>query len=314
MSKSLQIEIQKESKKSKMNRKRRFIEIENETECDKMNKIKKRKIAENDKIYSKLFENEHDQKGFLKIFKSIESTELINKLSIPSCINQEISEYATGYIEQCGNSKCNNKVIVLMSDWNDFEPEHESYIYDPEIAIFYCSLCMIFVEFCTKCESYSFSPKQPKCSICSISIWNCHGSCYCHKDRTFSIDCYECDKLLCQDCDKFCNICHKVLCGKCFDETKSGQYVAFQCDQCLNSIPINHETCDSTQAIQNYWNDTESQDYDFDYCSYRDCIDLVCIKCGYSKWNENVSEKEFFCKKHIPGKETDISGFYMFSI
>eukprot|EP01084_Bolivina_argentea_P169147 293251_1 len=60
-----------------------------------------------------------DELQFIKLFRTIESCNLIQTLHIPTIINSEIAEYATGSVYNCLNKQCTNKIIKLNEDNNN---------------------------------------------------------------------------------------------------------------------------------------------------------------------------------------------------
>eukprot|EP01084_Bolivina_argentea_P291100 500262_1 len=91
---------------------------------------------------------EDDQSQCKIIFDSIEQSELSHVLSIPSYINKEISEYATGVIKDCATDNCTEKVILLNKDFENNYPIHNSYGFDYRNNKFYCSTCKLHVKYC----------------------------------------------------------------------------------------------------------------------------------------------------------------------
>eukprot|EP01084_Bolivina_argentea_P027901 51839_1 len=94
-----------------MSKKRSFIESISKTSIPTNNSpMKKQKLNPNPfPIKSILFVNESDHSQFIQIFKSIDNSQLSNKLQITHAINKEIAEYSTGQFVTCNNSNCLNK-------------------------------------------------------------------------------------------------------------------------------------------------------------------------------------------------------------
>eukprot|EP01084_Bolivina_argentea_P316305 548242_1 len=109
-----------------------------------MNNINVSKNKNENNMNSKLFPNVTDYLQFQTILNSIKQSELSNILSIPSCINKEISEYAVGITKDCGNTNCTEKVIVLNIDYENNYPIHNSYVYRNNK--YYCSTCKLHVK------------------------------------------------------------------------------------------------------------------------------------------------------------------------
>ena len=298
--------------------KRRFKELNHNEENQIAEKTKKRKVVETDKIHSKLFRDEEDQNQFKEIFKSIEQSELIKQLSIPSCINFEISQYATGNIENCKNLKCENKIITLNEDFqcgcsfpvHGTYPVHDSYLADFD-GDFYCKKCKEETEICYGCDSIIFIPDCSICSICSVPILD--GGGYhldCCNERSFAWKCFECQCILCTECKHYCDNCDQTCCPKCFDfdEIEDGNYFVFKCEICHKFIPLPHENCNIDYAVEVY---NYHQDYQFDFCSYPDCGGIVCVSCDFSRTGcdsgccQGITE--YFCSKHAPESK---SGYF----
>lgn len=137
------------------------------------------------------------------LFTSIKQSPLISKMSVPTCIVQEIAEFGEGFVELCANSKCSAKVVVLEKDlhlitWNLNLScfHHESYQFIrrlyPQERCFYCSSCQNSLEYCDDCSRKSFVPECDKCSNCCAVIMKC--------DCEISFECPECSCILCKSC------------------------------------------------------------------------------------------------------------------
>eukprot|EP01084_Bolivina_argentea_P177835 307523_1 len=60
-----------------------------------------------------VFSHHEDQLQFISLYKSIQSTQMINTLRIPTCIIQTLAEYATGILEDCDNEECTNNSSII---------------------------------------------------------------------------------------------------------------------------------------------------------------------------------------------------------
>ena len=66
---------------------------------------------------SKCWRSNHQ---FLKIFGSIEESELTQIMAVPHDINKEIAEYSTGSLTKCGDANCDGLISVLK-EYEKFE-------------------------------------------------------------------------------------------------------------------------------------------------------------------------------------------------
>eukprot|EP01084_Bolivina_argentea_P205920 351685_1 len=178
--------------------KRKFVEIDHQKNDEKTDEIipsKKQKI--NNEIRS--FDNENDQKLFIKIFKSLQELESLKKMNIPNDIFIEIAEFSTGHWIK--HTDCGAEISVLHEDegFAVLCPECEQY----------CRLDAC--EICHKSEMLTETASNDNLWICRIceryQCRDCHGTDKCGG---------YCNLPMCREClakASMCSICGKKYCG-----------------------------------------------------------------------------------------------------
>eukprot|EP01084_Bolivina_argentea_P169148 293255_1 len=103
-----------------------------------------------------------DQTQFILLFRTIQSCDLIKTLYIPTIINSEIAQYATGEVFNCLNTKCTNKIIKLDEDHHNGICMSSKYYYND-----YCLDCSKYTTFCDTCDELILLLEGRKCSWCN---------------------------------------------------------------------------------------------------------------------------------------------------
>ena len=156
---------------------------------------KKQKTVSDDLpiIRSKLFSDELDQQQYISIFQCIEQCELIKDLNVSEAINQNIAEFATGFIE-CGIAECSKvyyglyETLKANKNENDVKESFccitnkwycDSYSCRSQIVRNRCCKCALFgklylksddeCESCLRCREHLFI-NDPLCQAqCKIN-------------------------------------------------------------------------------------------------------------------------------------------------
>ena len=235
---------------------------------------------------SKVFSNKEDLEQFQTIFHSVKYSELASDSMTPISIIQEIAEYATGDVKGCAASTCDHKVVVLKEDsccgCGVFR--HDSYRHDGDmdLNLFYCSSCMLHLEWCEVCDLWIYIPDCTKCSECTVAIYDCN----CDNET----ECILCSAVLCAECSHLCDGCDEIVCLECLSAPMKEKGVAFECEECHQSIPLQHKGCGTEYAIELRLLDSELA-----YCDGEECGNIVCLLCYGIKGETNIDDPDFGC-------------------
>ena len=193
-------------------------------------------------MQSSLFHSDLDQQQFQKKFASIETSELVQKLSIPRVINQEIAEFATGTWRICGNSDCENEISVLFGDQqtikkHGFEEEHDDgnkyIIYNKKHSVnkigynfcgdtnkYFCNQCIdmtVTSECSACCSSRIYLLSSPRCKVCKKFT-----DCPCGKMGQI-----RCENDNCSNGSIWCEHC--FTCDVCRIDVGPDEYICNEC-------------------------------------------------------------------------------------
>eukprot|EP01084_Bolivina_argentea_P036471 67482_1 len=244
-----------------------------------------------------------NEEQFSLIFQSINSSELINKIQVPSSVIQEIAAYSVGYLYQCKNMECMNKVVILQSDFDEgiFSSEENKYYKwngcndGGAEKNCYCSECMTHTEPCNDCNNGLLFPT--KCTFCDFG--DVFPVTVCDNDYCDVSHCDDCDKILCYGCSTSC--CYGNYCPEC----ASGKYKNFTCGSCDNYIGATHkncnpflEACDEREKVE--W----LESHDFTFCANYLCETVICVKCALSVTCEQCERERYVCQSH--GNQLDV--------
>ena len=179
---------------------------------------------------SKFEDGSLDNHQYHRIFHAVTESDLVLDQSIPRCIVQEIAESATGSVMDCGNPKCDGKVVTLSSD----EPsawDFDHYFWEDsridQSTAYFCSLCAEWAFYCEGYERRVFieEDKRLKCDGCNIAIY-VHECCV--ESCSLGWECRECQVMLCRHCVGWCSLCGYPYCGGCFG---SNDTVCTKCNE-----------------------------------------------------------------------------------
>ena len=155
------------------------------------NSNKRRKLTHKYSKYakSKLFENPYDQIQYKQIFKSINSSSLIQNNHVSEGLIKEIAEYSNGQWVKCFNPRCRSNISFLAKDVEELLPLkcivcnrkayyqwcaiHNQPFTVPTMSEPMCDECFAIVCYngmkkCRNCESWI-------CENCELSNGGCIG-------------------------------------------------------------------------------------------------------------------------------------------
>ena len=143
--------------------------------------------------------------------KKIKQILFENVKILPVCINQEIAQYAVGYVFDCGVPLCEEEVYVTDDDYKSFTTNSmwrikifSDYLYDRILNKWYCFSCKSAVKDLSSCHCVQYHPAN-KLSTISELIKN---------DKIESCENYmECGEYFCKSkrCYGFYNLCETCL-------------------------------------------------------------------------------------------------------
>ena len=189
-----------------------------------------------------LFRSDLDQQQFQQILAPIDKSELIQNMSIPRVINQEIAEFATGTWRICDNINCENEISVLVEDQQTIgkhgseEEEDDGTCYmiynkkhsENKIGYNFCGHTNNY--FCNQCIDWTVTSE---CSACSASRIYLLSSPKCKVCTQFT-DCscgkmgpIRCENENCSNGSIWCEHCFS--CEEC--RINAGPY-DYICDEC----------------------------------------------------------------------------------
>ena len=155
-----------------------------------------------------LFTNDKDAIQCISIFDQIENCQLIKILNIPTHINKDIAEHATGRIVKCHTSDCNVEAVILYQDRNDY-----GYCFE---NMGYCSDCIKTIKKCPAIEDKD----GKRCNHCYIDNYG-----YC----------YECGEII------LCCFCCQIDCGECGYPFSQTCYKYHECGSFDDRQSYNHK-------------------------------------------------------------------------
>eukprot|EP01084_Bolivina_argentea_P050867 93565_1 len=285
-------------------KKRSITELNSECEGNMYEPLsKKRKLD--------VFEACDDQLQFEEILDEIKQCQFIQSLNIPYSINHLIAEYSTGFVEPCGNDKCQNEVVVLSEDYIKYNNDHSNchefgykMIYNElnDTNIFYCSQCMNLAKKCgcNGCDVLSFIPDCDKCTKCKNVIFECDTSIWSDNKCKCSIEfvCSHCNEIRCNKCeynDEWgigflpCMACHskgdfdESFCTKCMELPAGKDMDYCICCNCYNeSMDINECKYCGEKALGKFIYDSEYHFLQLMECNK--CKETKCdLYCRYEQ-------------------------------
>ena len=213
-----------------------FDNVETETILDdniKINKPKRRKQMDSN-IKSSLFEHQLDQAQFVNIFKLLQESSLLQKMSIPSAINKEIAEYSVGRWVEHKHPDCNIIMSVMHEDIEHLKDRSQvecissiGFDYYDDIGYRPYESTNNHSFECLGCEQNCWLDKCEDCDeivICTDGVniydsWNLYWYCICMKflcDACNVDVCDECMEFFCNDClSSECQCCKREYCENC---------------------------------------------------------------------------------------------------
>eukprot|EP01084_Bolivina_argentea_P157318 274147_1 len=202
---------------------------------------KRRKSNTEQKITSKLFSDETDQKQFQMLYKLLSNCKFIN--FIPSYVIYTISEFATGKFEKCDNyEQCHNEIAILnqhklqSNEERDFSIFKHEWIRD-KFQLF-CNECTKYVEQCT----YVHWGDDYQCF--TMIVHNNPSKCSCGRQIIFCsehlCECPDCKVLMCTQKD----VWREEQCWYHLPE------ICAQCDQDISSYEPKRICCQKTQVCE----------------------------------------------------------------
>eukprot|EP01083_Nonionella_stella_P004217 12122_1 len=236
-------------------------------------KKKQKQIQKSESEFQCIFPHQEDQNQYILLSQSIQSTACVVLLNIPTCIIHTIAEYATGIVETCDNNECNTKIVRLLQDIDDASVIDKYYRCN-KYEYYYCLECMPQTETCA-CGEWKLVNQSTVavCAICSFRMAECTEFCGC--EESMISECYECEQTICYRCQKYCQLCQKIVCLDCVDEDQTKYDVLYGCKSCDNSIRAQHANCSG--YVQS---ESNLKRFDFKLCDQRLCLNLICTKCN----------------------------------
>eukprot|EP01084_Bolivina_argentea_P006485 12309_1 len=169
------------------------------------------------------------------------------------------AQYATGFLQNCSNEKCTNKIVMLCGDWDNNEYD-KYYRYGSYCELIWCSECMINTVQCD-CGGWLLKDGIITCNVCNAQ-WKLCAICVGYCDDGY-MKCCKCNKFACYDCFDACARCE--ICQKCFDK-----YEIFRCDECDWTV-YEEQLCYSECGIG------------IEKCGSTGCGEWVCTNCENAK-------------------------------
>eukprot|EP01084_Bolivina_argentea_P059579 108824_1 len=239
-------------------RKRQFEESDNSSSEPILPPPKKQKLL-NDYFYTSTFQNSTDHNQFVFYFNIIQKNQLIQSLNIPSIINREIAEYATGTIKPCSNLNCNEGICILNSDWKNFNKNKiTKWTYCDRKNNYFCEKCKPHTLYFNCCDTTQCILNSKKCDFLTYDKDKTKTMCYDRVKDTYLMG-YKClycnydENGICPDCGEWsckydrikcdnnqhnfccslmgiCNKCNARFCNKCTDDNYNAEFADFCCN------------------------------------------------------------------------------------
>lgn len=189
-------------------------------------------------IHSNLFNDELDQRRYINIFTSIQSSELCLIHIPPLVLIKEISEFAIGSFRDCYNiAHCGNIIHTLNQNNTDIDNAlmdgdilfdsdqlHLEYLKERAISIIHKTKYFWYLSdyFCSECIDGDTNGLE-LCSVCNKLCIDNNINCSCGHNLVYCKQCVSycsyCDIPVChQDDDTKCHrlgTCHQII--KCAD-------------------------------------------------------------------------------------------------
>eukprot|EP01084_Bolivina_argentea_P212271 360853_1 len=191
---------------------------------------------------NRIFSNSIDHKQFIEYLQSIENSEIINLLCVPTIINTFIAQYSCGDIKQCANTQCSEEFCILRGEFKEYQANNDylhkwfqnKYNVCWERNRLFCDKCSPYCRFfyccellqCTlelkPCDGYK-NDKIPCMKQQSINHNNKFIIYKCGQSETGYMKCHPCENDfeeggICDGCGRFfCDYYHKQVhfCSKC---------------------------------------------------------------------------------------------------
>ena len=248
----------------------------------------------NNKHQSKLFKHKRDQKQYKQIYFTL------NKefRQYPQDVIKEISEFAVGTIKLCNKSSCEEQIIVLYEDKEEYTSATPPHSKAKTLGFKHCRVQNVY--WCYKHmdqiiqDRWCFNQGLIDTELRQVRCNDCNGHYYCH-DRcsVFSRGkCARCDKKakVCdkcrfeEGCDPWdrCIGCKEQFCKECLVEINVGKGEYKVCKECFDGTDISCEKCNST-VILGYKGKYISEKYiegRWSICVDGKCMEWVCLKCS----------------------------------